>query len=375
MKGAAHGKVEWRRLGALIEECDERNEDGAFGVDAVRGISISKAVINTKADMAGVSLLPYKLFKPNEFCVVTVTSRNGGKISLARNEEDNTYIVSSSYVVFRVKSDGLMPKYLSLLFGRSEFDRYARFNSWGSAREVFGYADMARVEIPVPPIDVQRNVVETWQGLRKMKEENAKLVEPLLALCRSYLQDCKRKYPMKEIGPYITPHDERNSDLRVKLSQGVANTKVFQSPKQVSANSRADKIVRTGQFAYNRATTRNGEKISIAYREGEDCTVSSAYQVFSVCDEERLNPYFLLLWVSRPEFDRYARYMSKGSAHEFFEYDEMCRVRIPLPPIEAQQAVVDVYRCANEAKRIAEEADRLSREICPALVRWAAEGG
>lgn len=375
MKGAAHGKVEWRRLGEFIEECDERNEDGAFGVDAVRGISISKAVINTKADMAGVSLLPYKLFKPNEFCVVTVTSRNGGKISLARNEEDNTYIVSSSYVVFRVKSDGLMPKYLSLLFGRSEFDRYARFNSWGSAREVFGYADMARVEIPVPPIDVQRNVVETWQGLRKMKEENAKLVEPLLALCRSYLQDCKRKYPMKEIGPYITPHDERNSDLRVKLSQGVANTKVFQSPKQVSANSRADKIVRTGQFAYNRATTRNGEKISIAYREGEDCTVSSAYQVFSVCDEERLNPYFLLLWVSRPEFDRYARYMSKGSAHEFFEYDEMCRVRIPLPPIEAQQAVVDVYRCANEAKRIAEEADRLSREICPALVRWAAEGG
>ena len=82
-----------------------------------------------------------------------------------------------------------------------------------------------------------------------------------------------------------------------------------------------------------------------------------------------------MLWVSRPEFDRYARYMSKGSAHEFFEFDDMCRVKIPLPPIEVQQAIVDVYRCANEAKKIAEEADRLSREICPALVRWAAEGG
>ena len=325
--------------------------------------------------MTGVSLSSYKQFKHNEFCVVTVTSRNGGKISLARNEDENTYIVSSSYVVFRIRSEELMPEFLSMLFGRSEFDRYARFNSWGSAREVFSYEDMSRVEIPVPPLAVQQKVVDVWRGLRKMKEENEALAEPLMQLCRSYLQDCKKKWPMKEIGSYLTPHDERNSDLLIKLSQGVANTKVFQDPKQVSSNSRADKIVHPGQFAYNRATTRNGEKISIAYREGPECTVSSAYQVFSISDELHLNPYYLMLWVSRTEFDRYARYMSKGSAHEFFEFSDMCRVKIPLPPIEVQQAVVDVYRCASEAKRIAEEADRLSREICPALVRWAAEGG
>ena len=366
----------WRRLGEFIEECDERNESLEYSVDSVRGISINKAVIETKADMTGVALNPYKLFRPNEFCFVTVTSRNGGKISLACNESDEIFIVSSSYSIFRITAPSeLMPEYLSLLLRQSEFDRYARFNSWGSAREVFSYAEMRRTEIPVPSLDVQREVVEAWQGLRKMKEENEGLVEPLLALCRSYLQECKKKYPMKEIGPYLTPRDERNSELRIKLSQGVANTKVFQDPKQVSSNSRADKIVHPGQFAYNRATTRNGEKISIAYREGHDCTVSSAYQVFSISDESYLNPYYLMLWVSRPEFDRYARYMSKGSAHEFFEFDEMCRVKIPLPPIEVQQAIVDVYRCANEAKQIAAEADRLSREICPVLVRWAAEGG
>ena len=323
--------------------------------------------------MTGVSLSSYKQFKHNEFCVVTVTSRNGGKISLARNEDDATYIVSSSYVVFRIKSDELKAEYLSLLFRRPEFDRYARFNSWGSARETFSYADMCRVMIPIPSLPVQKKVVEAWQGLRRMKDENEKLAEPLMQLCRSYLQDCKKKYAMKEIGPYLTPIDERNVDLQIKLSQGVANTKIFQTPKQVSANSRADKIVRRGQFAYNRATTRNGEKISIAFRDGEDCTVSGAYQVFVINDSTKLDPYFLLLWVSRPEFDRYARYMSKGSAHEFFEFDEMCRVKIPLPPIEVQRAIVDVYRCANEAKRIAEEANRLSREICPALVRFAAE--
>lgn len=183
------------------------------------------------------------------------------------------------------------------------------------------------------------------------------------------LELLKHKYPMQEIGPYIQECDERNTDLNIKLSQGIANTKVFQSPKQVALNSKSDKIVRTGQFGYNRATTRNGEKISIAYRLGADCTVSSAYCVFKITHEEILDPYFLWMWVARPEFDRYARYMSKGSAHEFFEFDEMCRVKIPLPPIDIQQAIVNIYKCANEAKQIAEEADRLSREVCPALLQ------
>ena len=300
------------------------------------------------------------------------------RLPVAFNDSCNDLVVTSAYYVFRMrddKSDEMLDKFLYLLLSRKEFDRLTWFYTDSSIRGNLKEKRFAEIKIPVPSLDVQREVVEAWQGLRKIKEENEGLVEPLLALCRSYLQECKKKYPMKEIGPYLTPHDERNSELRIKLAQGVANTKVFQDPKQVSSNSRADKIVHPGQFAYNRATTRNGEKISIAYREGPDCTVSSAYQVFSISDESYLNPHYLLLWVSRPEFDRYARYMSKGSAHEFFEFEEMCRVKIPLPPIKVQRAIVDVYRCANESKWIAAEADRLSREICPALVRWAEEGG
>ena len=78
------------------------------------------------------------------------------------------------------------------------------------------------------------------------------------------------------------PIEERNSDLTVTLAQGITIDKVFASPKQVAEAERNAKIVRKGQFAYNRATTRNGEKISIAYREGEDCVVSSAYKGISL---------------------------------------------------------------------------------------------
>ena len=156
----------------------------------------------------------------------------------------------------------------------------------------------------------------------------------------------------KRLGEYIEPVDERNSKLEIKLSQGICNEKYFQDPRQVAENSAADKIVRRGYFAYNRATTRNGEKISIAYREGPDCTVSSAYQVFRIKDEEKLNPKYLLMWYKRPDFDKYARFRSHGSAHEFFEYEEMCNVRIPLPSIERQREIVSEYETITNRIRL-----------------------
>ena len=155
----------------------------------------------------------------------------------------------------------------------------------------------------------------------------------------------------KRLGDYIEPVDERNTNLSVKLSQGICNNKYFITPRQVAENSANDKIVRTGQFAYNRATTRNGDKISIAYREGPDCTVSSAYQIFRIKDENKLNPHYLWMWFRRPEFDRYARFKSRGSAHEFFEWDEMCEVYLPIPDIDEQRRIVAEYQAVE--KRIA----------------------
>lgn len=173
----------------------------------------------------------------------------------------------------------------------------------------------------------------------------------------------------KRLGEYIEPVDERNSKLEIKLSQGICNEKYFQDPRQVAENSAADKIVRRGYFAYNRATTRNGEKISIAYREGPDCTVSSAYQVFRIKDEEKLNPKYLLMWYKRPDFDKYARFRSHGSAHEFFEYEEMCNVRIPLPSIEHQREIVSEYETLTNRIRLNEQMIQNLEATAQALYR------
>ena len=175
----------------------------------------------------------------------------------------------------------------------------------------------------------------------------------------------------KRLGDYIREVDVRNSKLEVNLSQGICNMKYFQNPRQVSSTPHLDKIVRKGQFAYNRATTRNGNKLSIAYREGEDCTVSSAYCVFYILDENQLNPYYLWLWFKRPDFDRYAIFKSHGSAHEFFEFETLCDTYIPVPSIEEQRKIVDHYlaietRISNNKQTIAkleEAAQALYRKM------------
>ena len=164
-----------------------------------------------------------------------------------------------------------------------------------------------------------------------------------------------RQMEYQRLGDYIRPVDVRNRDLKVNLSQGICNAKYFQNPKQVADNPETHKVVRTGQFAYNRATTRNGEKISIALREGPDCTVSSAYQVFEIADENLLNPKYLMMWFKRPEFDRYAIYYSHGSAHEFFEYESMCDVMLPVPPIARQREIVAEYETLANRIRLNEQ--------------------
>lgn len=156
----------------------------------------------------------------------------------------------------------------------------------------------------------------------------------------------------QRLGGYIRPVDVRNRGLKVHLSQGICNAKYFQNPKQVADNPETHKVVRTGQFAYNRATTRNGEKISIALREGPDCTVSSAYQVFEVVDENLLNPKYLMMWFKRPEFDRLAIYYSHGSAHEFFEWEAMCDVMLPIPSITRQREIVSEYETLTNRIRL-----------------------
>lgn len=363
------------KLGELIELCDERNSDNQYKLSDVKGISIKKEFIETKADMAGVSLLPYILVEPDGFAYVTVTSRNGEKITLAHNTSENTYIVSSSYVVFRItKTDLLLSDYLFMFFNRPEFDRYSRFNSWGSARETFSWEDFCDIDITLPPIDIQRKYVDIYLALQNNLTVYQSKVEELKLVCDGYLDKLKSENKKLKIGEFIEQYDKRNSDNRLTLNsvKGISTEKSFIETKaDMNGVSLASyKVVETNTFVYVPDTSRRGDKIAIALNRGEEpLLVSSVYTTFKSQDTSKLLPEYLFMFFDRPEFDRYARFNSWGSAREVFTMDDMNDVEIPIPEIKVQQEIVNIHKCYIERQRIAEALKKQLNNICPVLIR------
>ena len=179
----------------------------------------------------------------------------------------------------------------------------------------------------------------------------------------------------KVLGDYIELVDERNKDLSINNLLGVSISKRFipSIANIIGTDLSSYKIVRTGQFAYGPVTSRNGEKVSIAFIYEDDSILSSSYSVFKVTDTKKLDPLYLMLWFSRPEFDRYARFHSWGSARETFDWNDMCEVKLPIPDIKIQEAIVTIYHTLETRKRINEQLKASIKPICPVLMRGVVE--
>ena len=363
------------KLGELIELTDERNSVGRYSLEEVKGISTEKIFIDTKANMDGVSLDSYKVVNYRDFAYVPDTSRRGDKIALAFNNTSRSVLISSIYTTFKCKRiDLLVPEYLYIFFNRPEFDRYSRFNSWGSARETFSWEDFCDIDITLPSIEQQRKYVDVYLSLQNNLAAYQSKVEELKMVCDGYLDKLKVENEKLKIGEFIEVCDERNSEgiYTLKNLRGVSIEKKFIDTKADMAGvSLAPYIVvKPDYFVFVPVTSRNGEKITLAINDSEDTyIVSSAYTVFRVKDTNRLLPEYLFMFFNRPEFDRYARFNSWGSAREVFTMDDMNDVEIPIPDISVQREIVNIHKCYIERQRIAEALKKQLKNICPVLIR------
>ena len=153
------------------------------------------------------------------------------------------------------------------------------------------------------------------------------------------------------LGDFIRQVDVRNTDGKEENLFGVSVQKMFipSIANTIGTDFTKYKVVKRGQFTYIPDTSRRGDKIGIAllmdYDEG---LVSNIYTVFEVKDENELLPEYLMLWFSRPEFDRYARFKSHGSVREIMDWDEMCKVKLPVPSIEKQRSIVKAYNTITD---------------------------
>lgn len=198
------------KLGKLIEQCDNRNSDETLTVDCVRGISTGKEFIETKANMDGVSIKSYKIVNKDEFAYVADTSRRGEKIAIAYNSNNKRILISSIYTAFYIKrKDLLLSDYLFMYFNRPEFDRYSRFNSWGSARETFVWEDMCDIELELPPLSIQQKYVDVYNAMLENQKNYERGLDDLKLVCDAYIEDLRRKLPCDIIGNYVHQYNEK----------------------------------------------------------------------------------------------------------------------------------------------------------------------
>lgn len=361
------------KIGNLITQVDERN---SLGLRKFYGINVHKEFMPTVANTDGLDESKYKIVRKNRFVYSGMQTGRDKCIRISMYTKDEPIIVSSAYTTFEVTATNLiLPTYFFMLFLSKEKDRLGWFYSDSSIRANLDWDVFCDMEFDLPSIPVQRKYVNIYESLIANQQCYERGLADLKLVCDAYIEALRRKMGTEPIGPYIIPLDERNKDLKIHLAQGITVDKVFATPKQVASAKHNAKIVRRGQFAYNRATTRNNDQISIAYRTGEDCVVSSAYQVFEISRKDKLLPEYLMMWFKRSEFDRYARFISKGSAHEFFEYEDMEEVSIPIPDIQVQLAISNIYNTWVRRKAINEQLKSQIKKICPVLIKGSIEEG
>ena len=362
------------KLGELIELSVEKNSEGLYGIENVRGISNAKEIMSTKADVDENVIRKFYIVSPNQFIYNPRTTRMGNRVGLAYNNTDKPLLFSFNNIAFKIKDSAkeqILPQYLYMYYNRNEFDRYAITNSWGSATELFSFEEMCDIDITLPSIEQQRKYVDVYLALQNNLAAYQSKVEELKLVCDGYIEELRRRSPCEKIAEYIIESNTKNSDNKIKEVRSVSVTKEFKlTNAKVNKNElRNYLVVRPKEIAFVQ-TTGNEKVLAFAYNDQEyPVVVSSVDKVFKSKDENILDLQFLALYLSRKEFDRYARFNSWGSAREVFTMDDMNDVAIPIPDISVQREIVNIHKCYIERQRIAEALKEQLKNICPVLIR------
>lgn len=371
------------KLGNLIYEVDRLNSDLKYGTEFVRGVSNTKAIMPTKADIDPSVIHKFYIIMPGEFVYNPRTTRMGEKVGLAYNDTDSPLLFTFNNIAFAIKDSAkriILPTYLYIYFNRSEFDRYAIVNSWGSATELFTFEEMCDIDIELPDITVQQKFVDVYNSMLNNQRSYEQGLEDLKIVLEGYTDTLRHQYRLEPLGKYLELVETRNESLQYGIDavKGVSIEKKFIDTKadMAGVNLRPYYVVYPNEFAYVTVTSRNGGKISLAINDSKDAYIcSSSYVVFRSKNVDVLLPQYLMLYFSRAEFNRYARFHSWGSARETFDWEEMCTVEIPIPDIKVQKSIVGIYNSFITRREINEKLKAQIRAICPILIKGSLEEG
>lgn len=365
------------KIGELIELVQEINSELKYGPDDVRGMTITKEIIPTKADVSGTDLSKFLVVHPREFIYNPRT--HGKRIGFGYNNSKENFIISWNNIAFRVKKSMeniVLADYLFLHFKRDEWDREACFQSWGSSTEVFSWESLCDMTVDLPNISVQKKYVDIYNVMFENQRNYERGLDDLKLVCDAYIENLRREIPCEAIGHYIEEVNQKNvGKLKLNSVRGIATSKEFINTKANMDGVSLEnyKIVEPGMIAFISDTSRRADKMSIALNQSEENYIVSSISTVIQTDNTKLLPKYMHLFFCRTEFDRYARFHSWGSARETFSLDDMKEVRMPLPSIDVQNAIVGIYEAYTLRKEINEKLKAQIKDICSILIKGSIE--
>lgn len=356
------------KIGSLITECNEKNSDD---IDyPFFGINIDKEFMPSVAATDSVDRSKYKIVKKGTFVFSGMQTGRDCCIRIGMYEKDDIVLVSPAYTTFIVSSPLIIPEYLFMYFRSSEKDRYGAFLSDGSIRSNLDWNVFCDIELELPSIEIQCKYVEIYKGMVDNQAAYETGLEDLKLVCDSFIEDLRRKMSCKEIGPYIKKED-KNTDGKIIRVLGIGQNGFINPQKTPNESLKNYKILRSGDIGYAPPLYNVLTGALHCYREDKMAVCSPIYEVFR-CDECYLLPEYLTMWLKREEFKRYAAFYALG-VRQTFDYQLMEEVKIPIPPIDVQKAIVDIYRSYNMRKEVNEQLKQQIKNICPILIKGAVE--
>lgn len=372
---ASKTNVKWEKIGNLIEPFDNRNIKSLNY--PFYGINKDKTFMPTVADTNNLDRSKYKVVNEGDFVFSGMQTGRDICIRIALYDKTEPIIISPAYTTFKIiNKNELLPEYFFIQFNRFEMDRYGWFLSDGSIRSNLDWDRFCDIKIPLPPIEVQQELVDTYNGLKSLAEQNEALIEPLSKACEALTIKCLTQSNIKKekVGNLITFYEKVNvSGLELPI-YGINKNKTFMPTVADTNNLNKAKYKLVGKniFAFSGMQTGRDVCIRIAYMEDDrEFLISPAYTTFKLNDLSIILPQFFFILFCRFEMDRLGWFLSDGSIRSNLDLERFCDIEIPLPPIEVQQSIVNLYHCMEEAKKIASEAREKLKEICPALIQKA----
>ena len=367
-----------RKIGSLIEQHNKTCEIPNLSANDVSGINREKEFFEPArqvgTDTSGYLVVPHGYFA----CNLMHVGRDC-VLPIALNMTKKNKIVSPAYSVFCIKYDApIINEYFYILVNSIEKDRFFWFHSDSSVRDGLPWDAFCDIEIELPPLTVQQKYVDIYKAMVANQQSYERGLDDLKLVCDGYIEDLRRKMPCEKIGQYLIICDCKNDiGLSVESVRGISTGKefIFTKANMDGVSLSNYKVVKPKQIAYVADTSRRGNKISLAINDTQDDYLVSSISIVFDTNKDKLLPEYLMLFFTRPEFDRYTRFNSWGSARETFEWDDMCNVEIPIPDISIQKAIADIYKVYTTRKQINEQLKEQIKNICPILIKGSLEEG